>query len=137
MNQNIGKTDRIIRLSGGVILLILSIWLKSGFMALAGLFTIYEGVVGWCAFYQLIGKNTCPLPSERQRLPILKTFITGIVILIGAIMLNIGAAYVGYYTWYDLLGNFGDVVSKASIDNLIFLFIGYPFILGLLGMRSK
>lgn len=106
-------------------------------MASVGLFTIYEGFAGWCVFYQLIGRNTCPLPSERPRLPHLETFTTGLIILLGAIVLNVGASYVGYFTWYDLLGNVSDVLTQASVDNLIFLFVGYPFILGWLAIQFK
>lgn len=106
-------------------------------MALVGLFTIYEGIAGWCVFYQLIGRNTCPLPSAQKRLPLLRTFSMGIVILVGAIILNLGAKYVGYFTWYDLLGDVSDVLTQASVDNLIFLFVGYPFILGWLAIQFK
>lgn len=135
MKQNIGNMDRIVRLGGGVILIILAVFLKSGFTALAGLFCIYEGIAGWCVFYQLIGRNTCPLPLVQKRLPLLRTFSMGIVILVGAIILNLGAKYVGYFTWYDLLGDVLDVLTRASIDNLIFLFIGYPFILGWIAIQ--
>lgn len=66
MTKNIGTFDRIIRLAIGIILLAVAlfivtvIWLKVVIVLLA-IFTFYEAVSSWCLFYQLIGKNTCPL----------------------------------------------------------------------------
>ena len=36
-------------------------WIALGF----SLFTFYEVWAGWCAFYQLIGKNSCPLARNK------------------------------------------------------------------------
>lgn len=37
-------------------------WIESSWIALGlGLFALYEALASWCALYQLIGKNTCPL----------------------------------------------------------------------------
>jgi len=66
MKKNIGTPDRITRLAIGVILLVIAfvvvtvIWLKVVVIILA-LFTFYEALSSWCLFYQLIGKNTCPV----------------------------------------------------------------------------
>jgi hypothetical protein len=65
MKKNIGKMDRVARLLIGVVCLVavffVSImWLKIILVAL-GIFSIYEALVGWCAFYMLIGRNTCPI----------------------------------------------------------------------------
>lgn len=65
MNKNIGTFDRILRVIIGLVLFAVSWfsfvwWLKLLFLAI-GIFSIYEALVGWCAFYALIGKNTCPI----------------------------------------------------------------------------
>ena len=68
MRKNIGKQDRIIRLliallAGVCILFTSNTYLK---IVLAGLslFSLFEAVFSWCAFYQLIGRNTCPIDSR-------------------------------------------------------------------------
>lgn len=66
MTKNIGAVDRIIRLVIGVVLVAVALfivtvlWLKVVVILLA-LFTFYEALSSWCLFYQLIGKNTCPI----------------------------------------------------------------------------
>lgn len=66
MTKNIGTFDRVMRLSLGVILLgiaflvITHLIIKIVIIALA-LFCFYEALASWCLFYQLIGKNTCPM----------------------------------------------------------------------------
>ncbi|NTV30384.1 DUF2892 domain-containing protein [candidate division WWE3 bacterium] len=68
MRKNIGTTDRIIRILIGVICLIAALILRNLFIAALGVFALYEGLASWCALYQLIGKNTCPidLPSLQH-----------------------------------------------------------------------
>jgi hypothetical protein len=58
---------------------------------------------------------------------IIKIFIIGLSILVTAILLNIIAKLFNVSTWYDFLQN-------KTINNpleLVWLFIMYPFILGL------
>lgn len=62
-------------------------------------------------------------------------FITGWVILLIAIILNLLASYFGLETWYSFLGlaQESDFLKTAK-DNwrsLIFLVLIYPFLLGL------
>ena len=65
MNPNIGKTDRIMRLILAILLLAYAYW-QGSWMALGfSLFTFYEAWAGWCAFYQLIGKNSCLLAKHK------------------------------------------------------------------------
>lgn len=63
MKKNIGKKDRIIRLVISIALAIVA-FLFSGIIKLAlllvSVFILYEALAGWCAFYAIIGKNTCP-----------------------------------------------------------------------------
>ena len=66
MKKNIGTFDRILRLAIGVILLAVALavitilWLKI-ILIIFALFCVYEALASWCLFYQLIGRNTCPI----------------------------------------------------------------------------
>ena len=133
MKQNIGNFDRLLRITIGIFLLLFAIYFKSGFLFLFAVFSFYEAFVGWCIFYQLIGRNTCPIKSNKSdRVSILDNFVKGIVILVGAILLNLIAVFLNFNTWYDLLLNPREILKTSDIDNLIFLFIVYPFVLGIL-----
>lgn len=59
--RNIGKPDRWIRFSLSVLLLFIAIstsW--SLVLIFASGFCLFEAVFGWCPFYMLLGKDTCP-----------------------------------------------------------------------------
>ena len=65
MKKNIGFPDRVIRLLIGLVCFI-GAWFVVGMvlkivLVLLGIFSIYEAIRGWCAFYMLIGRNTCPI----------------------------------------------------------------------------
>lgn len=65
MKKNIGTTDRIVRVLIGIALLVGIFFVYSLIVKIIlfifGAFCIYEALSGWCAFYALIGKNTCPI----------------------------------------------------------------------------
>jgi hypothetical protein len=65
----------------------------------------------------------------------LKLYIIGLTILIIAILANAIAVKLEIKTWYDfinLLTNDGsNTFAQLSIIDYLWLFIGYPFILGL------
>ena len=130
MKPNIGTNDRIVRLIIGVVLISLALIYKSAFMALGGLFSIYEAVSSWCVFYQILGKNTCPIKNPKSAFSWRGTLLLGLRILLVAIVLNIFAKFVGLSTWFDFLDSPSQILSW---DNYIFLFLVYPFILGLVG----
>ena len=134
MKPNIGTKDRIARLIIGVVLILLALIYKSTFMALGGLFSIYEAFSSWCVFYQLLGRNTCPIKNPKSAFPWKEILFLGLRILLAAIVLNIFAKFVGLSTWYDFLNSPGKVLSW---DNYIFLFFVYPFILGLVGKWKR
>ena len=64
MKANIGTTDKAMRISVGLILMIIGIMASIGttltviFMT-AGIFTLMTSVFGFCFLYRLIGINTC------------------------------------------------------------------------------
>jgi hypothetical protein len=63
----------------------------------------------------------------------IEVFITGVAILVAAILLNLCAKLAGLPTWYDYIGNNRD----NRLITLIWLFIAYPFLLGLTAYIAK
>ncbi len=60
MQQNVGKTDRIIRIVlGAVVALVAPGWWKLLAIPLA-----VTGLIGWCGLYTLLGKSTCPMSKK-------------------------------------------------------------------------
>lgn len=67
MKKNIGAKDRLIRLAIALLLFAYAYWQKSYIALGAGIFTLLESAFSWCVFYQLIGKNTCPINTTRNK----------------------------------------------------------------------
>ncbi|MBA2726637.1 MAG: DUF2892 domain-containing protein, partial [Parachlamydiaceae bacterium] len=64
---NIDNSGRILRLVIAIILLIYAIGYGSWLALLASAFVFFEALRGWCVFYQLMGKNSCPIdPNHRD-----------------------------------------------------------------------
>jgi hypothetical protein len=70
MNQNVGMTDRIVRIILGVVFIILALachcrysmlWFIPAVVALA------TGIVGWCGLYTLFGWNTNPVKGKLAK----------------------------------------------------------------------
>lgn len=61
MKKNIGTQDRLIRAGMGLLFLALAAWFSSWILLGLALFSFFEAFASWCLYYQLIGKNTCPL----------------------------------------------------------------------------
>ena len=59
MTQNIGNTERIIRIVGGLILIALAATNTVGVWGWVGLVPLATGLTGWCPPYSLLGINTC------------------------------------------------------------------------------
>ncbi len=61
-SKNINTQDRLIRAGLGIILLLLAILTTWNILLifLSG-FCLFEAIFSWCAFNQVIGKNTCPV----------------------------------------------------------------------------
>lgn len=58
MKQNVGQTDRIIRLLLALVIISLGIGFKSWLGALA-IIPLATAVVGWCPLYLPFGISTC------------------------------------------------------------------------------
>ena len=63
-----------------------------------------------------------------------KVYIIGVCILLVAIAANVVAGKIGIVTWYDFGTDFFTkgvkVIKDVGILNCIWLFIGYPLVLG-------
>jgi len=67
----------------------------------------------------------------------MKIFLAGWVVLVGAILINMIAKFIGIPTWYDFLEKVRELgfllaFKNAGIISLIFLFGIYPTLLGAL-----
>ncbi len=58
MECNVGKTDRIIRIVIGVLLLVLAINLKSILWGILGAIVLATGIFRFCGLYKLLGVDT-------------------------------------------------------------------------------
>lgn len=57
-----------------------------------------------------------------------KIFLSGILFLMGAILINSIAKYLNFPSWYDFLNH-----TKITLVSSVWLFIIYPLLLGVLG----
>jgi hypothetical protein len=63
MKCNIGKTDRIIRIVLGVVIILIGIYFKSWWGAV-GLIPILTAIIRWCPAYVPFGFSTCELDEK-------------------------------------------------------------------------
>ncbi len=66
MKENVGNTDRIIRIIAGILILS-SVVLIDGnarWFGLIGIVPLATGLMRWCPAYRLLGMNTCG-PGSR------------------------------------------------------------------------
>ena len=139
MKKNIGKIDRLLRLVIGVVLIIISIVSRSPVLAIFGIFSIYESLASWCVFYQLLGRNTCSIAgsSPTSHFDFLAYYISGICILGFAILINLFAKYLDWFTWYDIISKQNTpALNSISLDNWLFLLVIYPLSLAVVGIGS-
>jgi hypothetical protein len=67
--MNIGITDRLVRLIGGLIIVIID-FIASGDLELAfvalGLWSFLTSTFGWCPFYKMLKINTCAITLIKK-----------------------------------------------------------------------
>ena len=63
----------------------------------------------------------------------LHIIIVGFAILVGAIIINFLAGLLGLATWYTFLLEFKQKGFSQGIFSLLFLFVIYPLLLGVIG----
>ena len=59
MQCNVGKTDKILRIVAGLLLLALGASGVIGWWGLIGLVPLATGLLNWCPAYTLLGIKTC------------------------------------------------------------------------------
>lgn len=107
MRNNIGFYDRIVRGILGVLLLAYA-WYAHSMLALGfAIFVFYEALSSWCAFYGVIGTNTCPI---KHSVPASKLdprrfgLAGGILWGIGIFVICLAGIYNGYgLLWSQLM----------------------------------
>ena len=65
MKMNVGKTERIIRLVVGVVIVVIGILYQS-WWGLVGLVPIATALVGWCPPYALLGIDTRSVAAKKE-----------------------------------------------------------------------
>ena len=73
---------------------------------------------------------------------VLIIFVTGASVLLTAIIVNIIATWMSLTTWYgfvEVVGEQGFLngLEKADLASIVFLFLIYPFVLGIAGYYSS
>lgn len=58
MTKNVGRTDQIIRLVLGTVLILFAIW-SGNLLGYIGIILVVTALIGYCPLYSLIGKNSC------------------------------------------------------------------------------
>ncbi|MHB1657073.1 MAG: YgaP family membrane protein [Burkholderiales bacterium] len=59
MMSNVGRTDRIIRIVAGIILIALAATGTIGYWGYIGVVPLATGLIGWCPAYLPFGIKTC------------------------------------------------------------------------------
>lgn len=67
MKLNVGGTDRILRITVGVVLIALVLMGKIGVWGWIGLIPLATGIFRFCPAYTLFGKNTCGTAPGDQK----------------------------------------------------------------------
>lgn len=60
ITQNVGSTDKIIRIAVGALLILLALTGTIGWWGWIGVVPIASALMGWCPAYTLLGIKTCP-----------------------------------------------------------------------------
>ncbi len=70
MKPNVGDKERLFRTILGVYGLLLGFFFLQGVVGVAlgilSMVSLFTGLSGWCAIYQLIGKSTLDLPPDKN-----------------------------------------------------------------------
>lgn len=67
MKQNVGTTDKVVRLVLAVVLFSLIFFIQGNlrWIGLLGLVPLITALVGSCPLYILLGLNTCPISKKK------------------------------------------------------------------------
>ena len=64
MKTNVGTIDRVIRIVGGIILIILAVTGIFSPWGWIGVVPLLTGIFKFCPAYTLLGMNTCPMEKK-------------------------------------------------------------------------
>lgn len=64
MKQNVGKTDKIIRLIIGLLAIVLGYTISPWFYWVA-IVSLITASIGFCGIYKVFGISTCPVPATQ------------------------------------------------------------------------
>ncbi len=67
MKLNVGGLDRLLRITAGVVLLVLTAMGTIGLWGLVGIVPLATGLFRFCPVYGLIGLSTCPLSGASTK----------------------------------------------------------------------
>ena len=59
MKVNVGGIDRLLRITGGVVLIGLVVMGQIGWWGWLGVVPLATGLIGWCPPYAMLGFSTC------------------------------------------------------------------------------
>ena len=65
--KNIGSMGRAFRLFIALTLFVYAYFYESYIALFFALFTLFEVLMGWCAFLHLIGKSSCPIDKDPKK----------------------------------------------------------------------
>jgi hypothetical protein len=66
MIKNVGRTDKLLRVTAGLLLLGLTAADVIGWWGLIGLVPLTTGLLNWCPAYTLLGIGTCKVQSRDE-----------------------------------------------------------------------
>jgi hypothetical protein len=58
MKQNVGSVDRYLRISIGIVLIILGVMTRMWWLYIIAAIAILTGIFGYCGIYQVFGAST-------------------------------------------------------------------------------
>lgn len=65
IKQNIGDTDKVVRLIVGLVIVGLGIYFKS-WLGIIGIIPIITGLLNYCPCYHLLGRSTSKTPAKPE-----------------------------------------------------------------------
>lgn len=65
MTKNVGKIDKVIRLTAGVVLIIVGLLTQNWIIGIIGLIPLLTGIFSWCPLYCPLKISTCPTDSSK------------------------------------------------------------------------
>lgn len=66
MKNNVGNTDRFIRVILGLVIIAAGVFYQS-YWAIIGTIPVVTGLIGWCPAYRLFGISTCEVQSKTEQ----------------------------------------------------------------------